>query len=96
LTQQQLDEYGQSFDGIRHTITEHQGAAYVSIFKRRGQWLDHQCRTPSTQNWSGYRPVGDRWQCKCGRVWVLIQARDGFGHNRAWRIVADPNRPEAK
>jgi hypothetical protein len=58
----------------------------------RGRWLDHQCRKPSVQRWGGYRAMGDRWQCKCGRIWVIVPWRDDFGKDRSWKIYADPNR----
>lgn len=52
--------------------------------RRRGTWLDHQCRRPSVEGWSGWRTPGDRWECRCGRVWVIRRGADGFGRSRVW------------
>lgn len=58
---------------------------------KRGEWLDHPCRCPDL----GLGSIGDRWQCKCGRIWQI--GNDGKTYlTRYWYEVKSINVTETE
>lgn len=62
---------------IGSTVSTAIGAIAASIVYSRGKWVDHPCRPPIIRG-----ALGDRWQCKCGKIWTLVRQSDDLGNNR--------------